>query len=127
MPTSSIRRTMATMPSERSSRPTEKSLRIDDLLADSAAHLDADRVQHYVEAGADIAPVVVFDTEDGLLLVDGYHRVAAAKVREAETITAHVRRGSRAEALEYATKLGAAQRGISAEAALAAIRRRTGG
>jgi ParB-like chromosome segregation protein Spo0J len=38
-----------------------------------------------------VAPVIVFDTEEGYLLVDGYHRVAAAKLRGADTIRAELR------------------------------------
>src|SRR5512133_790720 len=96
-------------------------LRIEDVLAsrlvDPGAHLDPERVQHYVRKGTDVPPVVFFDTEDGLLLVDGYHRVAAAKARDAATIAADVHHGSRAEALEYAATLAAAGRGISLESA----------
>jgi ParB-like chromosome segregation protein Spo0J len=65
-------------------------LPIEDVLAspyaDPVAHLDAARVQHYVQAGEAVAPIIVFDTEEGYLLVDGYHRVAAAKLRGADTI-----------------------------------------
>lgn len=60
-------------------------LRILDLLANSsvgpAAHLDPKTVQKYAERRGDLPPVVVFETSDGLLLVDGYHRVAAAQRR----------------------------------------------
>jgi hypothetical protein len=101
-------------------------LRIRDVLAsarvDPAAHLDASRVQHYVHAGEDVAPVVVFDTEEGLLLVDGYHRVAAAKLRGVTTIPVELRCGTREDALSYAVGLAAAQRGVSLEAARARIR-----
>jgi hypothetical protein len=64
---------------------------------------------------------VVFETEDGVLLVDGYHRVAAAKLRGAETVTADVRRGSRSDALRVAAELAAVQRGISPGLALARV------
>ena len=100
---------------------------IDDLLgsqaADPDAHLDPDRVEHYVEAGDDVEPVVVFDTGEGLLLVDGYHRVAAAKLRGATSIAAEVRHGTRRDALRYAVERGAAERGISTRAARAQIRK----
>jgi ParB-like chromosome segregation protein Spo0J len=42
----------------------------------------------------------VFDTEEGLLLADGYHRVAAALKEGRKTVEAEVRRGSRHDALE---------------------------
>jgi hypothetical protein len=50
-------------------------LRIADLLAnapvDPEAHLDAARVERYAETFDALPPVVVFDTAEGLLLVDG--------------------------------------------------------
>jgi ParB-like nuclease domain len=104
-------------------------LRIADLLAsvpvDPAAHLDAARVERYARILDVLPPVVVFDTEEGLLLADGYHRVAAARSRGLETIEAEVRLGSRQDALRYAAKVGAAQRGISSEEATSYIRRRS--
>jgi ParB-like chromosome segregation protein Spo0J len=106
-------------------------LRIDELLAgplvDPAAHLDEGRVRHYVRAGEDVAPVVVFETDEGLLLVDGYHRVAAARLRGAKTVAAELRRGTREDALGYAVELAAAQRGVSPEAARARIREHSHG
>ena len=84
-------------------------------------------MQHYVPMGADVPPVVVFETEGGLLLVDGYHRVAAAKVRNAATIAADLHRGSRAAALECAATLAAGRRGISPESARERIREHSGG
>jgi hypothetical protein len=35
--------------------------------------------------------VVVFETDEGLLLVDGYHRVAAARARGEVTVDAEIR------------------------------------
>jgi len=84
-------------------------------LVDPTAHLDEVRVARYAKDLASLPPVVVFETEDGLLVADGYHRVAAAQRSGAKTIAAEVRRGSRADALRYATQLGSAQRGLSAE------------
>jgi hypothetical protein len=85
-------------------------LRIDDLLAnapvDPEAHLDAERVERYAGRTEALPPVVVFDTEEGLLLADGYHRVAAARRRGLETIEAEVRLGSRQDALRYAARVG---------------------
>ena len=98
--------------------------RIADLLAnplvDADAHLDVGRVRGYVEDPAH-PPVVVFETAEGLLLADGYHRVAAARLRGEVTIEAELRTGSRREALGYAAVTGAAQRGISVEQALGRI------
>jgi ParB-like chromosome segregation protein Spo0J len=92
-------------------------------LVDPTAHLDEARVARYAEELASLPPVVVFETEDGLLLADGYHRVAAARRTGAKTISADVRQGSRADALRYATRVGSAQRGLSAEQIAARIRR----
>jgi ParB-like chromosome segregation protein Spo0J len=106
-------------------------LPIDEVLAsplvDPAAHLDERRVRQYVRAGKDVAPVVVFETDEGLLLVDGYHRVAAARLRGAKTVAAELRRGTREDALSHAVELAAAQRGVSPEAARARIREHSHG
>ena len=102
-------------------------LRIDDLLAnapvDPEAHLDAARVERYAGMVDALPPVVVFETPDGLLLADGYHRVAAARRRGLETVEAEVRIGSRHDALRYVAMVGAAQRGISPEEAASYIER----
>ena len=104
-------------------------LTIADLLAnapvDPEAHLDAARLERYAEMPDALPSVVVFDTEVGLLLADGYHRVAAARRRGLEMIEAEVRRGTRHDALRYAATVGAAQRGISAEEAASYITRRS--
>jgi ParB-like nuclease domain len=106
-------------------------LRIDAVLAnphvDPEAHLDPARVQHYVDAGDDLEPVVVFETATGLLLVDGYHRVAAARLRGATTVPADVRQGSREEALRYAVQRAVRERRVSPRAARARIREHSGG
>ena len=104
-----------------------KRLRIADLLAnapiDPEAHLDTARVERYAHMIDALPPVVVFDTPEGLLLTDGYHRVAAARHRGLETVEAEVRSGSRHDALRYAARVGAAQHGISPEDAAAYIER----
>jgi ParB-like chromosome segregation protein Spo0J len=104
-------------------------LRIADLFANSPidpeAHLDDERVKRYAEMLDTLPPVVVFDTGEGLLLADGYHRVAAARQRGMEVIDAEVRRGSRHDALLYAARVAAAQQGISPGVAAAYIRRRS--
>ena len=97
-----------------------KRLRVADLLAsspiDPEAHLDARRVERYARMLQALPPVVVFDTPlEGLLMVDGYHRLAAARRCGLESIEAEVRSGSRHDALQYAARGVAAQRGISPE------------
>ena len=103
---------------------------IADLLAsfpgEEPAHLDPERVESYAANLDALPPVVVFDTGDGLLLADGYHRVAAARRAGREAIAAGVRKGSLSDALRYAATAGAASRGITTEEALAAIRRHSG-
>jgi hypothetical protein len=84
---------------------TVPSLGITDLLANSpvdpTAHVDPERVARYAEDFDALPPVVVFETEDGLLLVDGYHRIAAAQRLGVVMIAAEVHQGSRADALRY--------------------------
>jgi hypothetical protein len=46
-----------------------------------------------------------------LLVVDGYHRVEAAKSRGADMIDAAVRHGSRQDALDYAAHNNAVSQG----------------
>jgi hypothetical protein len=96
-------------------------LRIADLLAnaptDPEAHLDPARVERYALMLDDLPPVVVFDSPEGPLLADGYHRLAAARRLGLETLEAEVRAGSRHEVLRYAAAVGGAQRGISPEEA----------
>jgi hypothetical protein len=100
-------------------------LSIADLLADMPvdpdAHLDPERVEHYLTAPA--GPVLVFDTPEGLMLADGYHRLAAARRRGEATIAAEIRRGTREDVLRAAAINAAAQRGIGTEEALERIRR----
>lgn len=94
-------------------------LRIADLLAnplvDPSAHLEAEQVERHARDPVTSSPVVVFETEAGRLLADGYHRVAAAQQRGAETVEAELRKGSLEEALRYAAEVGARQRGISVD------------
>jgi hypothetical protein len=90
---------------------------------DPEAHLDAARVERYTRMLDVLPPAVVFDTAEGLLLADGYHRLAAARRLGLETVEAEVRSGSRHDALRYAARVGAAQRGISPEEAAYHIER----
>jgi hypothetical protein len=104
-------------------------MRIADLLAnapvDPEAHLDAARVKRYADMLDTLPPVVVFETAEGLLLADGYHRVAAARRSGLETVEAEVHCGTRHDALLYAATVGAVQRGITPEEAASHIRRRS--
>jgi hypothetical protein len=91
---------------------------------DPEAHLDSGRVERYALMLDDLPPVVIFDTPEGPLLADGYHRLAAARRRGLETVEAEVHAGSRRDALRYAAEVGGAQRDISAEEAASHIERR---
>jgi hypothetical protein len=110
---------------------TMTQVRIADLLAsspvDPAAHLDPDRVRYYAELPDDLPPVVAFRTERGLILADGYHRVAAAQARGSATIETEIRDGSAHDALRYAVTIGAKQRGLSQEEVMQRLRQRSGG
>jgi ParB-like chromosome segregation protein Spo0J len=105
-------------------------LEIDALLAnplvDPRAHLDPERVAHYAQTRDPVAPVVVYETGEGLLLVDGYHRIAAAQQRGATTIEAEIRHGSRHDALRYAAARAAAERGVTAQEAADRIKHHSG-
>lgn len=97
-----------------------------DALADPPRHLDQEKVARYTQSLDQLPPVVVFTLGDGLLLVDGYHRVEAARRLGRSVVRAEVRHGSRADALRFAANLAAAERGLTQDQALAAIRRRSG-
>ena len=83
-------------------------LRRADLLADAPidpeAHLDTLRVERYAQILDALPPVVVFDTPEGQLLADGYHRVASARCRCLESVEPEVPTGSRHDALRYAAR-----------------------
>jgi hypothetical protein len=65
------------------------------------AYLGAERAARFAATPTPLRPVMVFETERGLLLADGYHRVAAARLRGERTIEAEVRLGSWDDALRY--------------------------
>ena len=96
-------------------------------LVDRAAHLDPERVRRYAELLGDLPPVVAFRTDQGLLLADGYHRVAAAQARGLDTIEAEIRQGTAHDTLRYAVTVGAKQRGLSQQEVMRRLRQRSGG
>jgi hypothetical protein len=70
--------------------------------ASSRRTLDLDRVQQYVQMLDELPPIAVFCLEDQtLLLVDGYHRVAAAQKAGRTMIDADIREGTRADAVTF--------------------------
>lgn len=92
-------------------------LSVPELIADprigGATHLDQERVNRYAAILDQLPPIVVFRTEDGLMLADGYHRVAAARKAGLAEIAADVRVGTRREVLRFAVAKGAEQHGLS--------------
>jgi hypothetical protein len=97
-------------------------------LVDLRRHLDVDRVQRYTQLLDELPPITVFRLEDQtLLLVDGYHRVAAAQEAGRATVDADIRAGTRAEAVQFAAEVGVRERGFSDEQAREAIKRYSGG
>ncbi len=69
--------------------------------------LDRATIDHYADVFDRLPPVVVFDTGEALLLVDGFHRMAAAHARERTHIDAVVHDGSRTLAEDYAATANA--------------------
>jgi ParB-like chromosome segregation protein Spo0J len=102
---------------------TVPTIKIDDLQDVHVDHLDQARVRDYAAHLDEFPPVVVFRTPQGLLLADGYHRVAAARLGGRDEITAEIREGTRSDALDFAVEnaIGGA---ISRGAALRSIQRR---
>lgn len=92
-------------------------LSVPELIADpaigEATHLDQDRVARYAEILDHLPPIEVFQTPEGLILADGYHRVAAAHRAGASVIAAEIHHGSRHDVLRFAVAKGARQHGLS--------------
>jgi ParB-like chromosome segregation protein Spo0J len=82
------------------------------LAGDQLQHLDPVQVEKYRRSVDHLPPIVVFETEEGLLLADGHHRLAAALAEGEGTIEVDMRTGTRQDALAYAVAVGAAQRGL---------------
>jgi ParB-like chromosome segregation protein Spo0J len=59
-------------------------------------------IRRYMDSFENLPPVDVFQTKEGMLLADGFHRWAAADRLGKKQIDARVHRGSREEALEFA-------------------------
>jgi hypothetical protein len=94
-------------------------------IEDSRPHLDLELVDYYLEHLDEAPPVTVFDTGEGLLLADGYHRVAAAQRLGRTAIRAEVRQGNRSGALRFAVELAKQQRDLTDQQVLDAIKRRS--
>lgn len=64
--------------------------------------LDPETVERYAEAWDRLPPLAVFEVDGRWLLVDGFHRHAAALARRRATVGAVVQAGTFAEALDFA-------------------------
>ncbi len=59
-------------------------------------------IRRYEESFEKLPPVDVFKTPEGLLLADGFHRIAAAERLGLREIAANIHKGTREHALEFA-------------------------
>ena len=92
-------------------------IRIDEIKADFEAYayrddLDGETVKRYQQIIDDLPPVDVFNTEEGLILAGGYHRLEAHRQEGRETITANIHQGTVFEAKMFACKANA-QHGLN--------------
>jgi hypothetical protein len=99
-------------------------VRLDELpIGGSSAHVDPDRVAAMLPVFDSLPPITVFDTAEGLLVADGYHRIAAARRLGREWIELELHRGTKHDALAFAVENARRERGLSAEQAREAIER----
>lgn len=70
---------------------------------DIRERMDAPTIRAYSEVFDQLPPVVVFDTGQGYLLADGFHRISAAQLLGRSEVDADVRQGNREDALEFAS------------------------
>lgn len=84
--------------------------------------IDEEKVMRYALMLDRLPPVVIFDIGGDLLVVDGYHRINAARRLGRPTVKAQVWRGTRDDALAFAAHTLAAERGITVDAALRFIK-----
>lgn len=69
--------------------------------------IDGEIVTRYVELLDQMPPIEVYNVGQDLMLADGFHRVEAAIQRGWTEIRAHIRHGSRQDALEFAIRANA--------------------
>ena len=74
---------------------------IDDTI-DIRESMNEATIQEYMDILDRLPPVTVFDTEDGYVLADGFHRATAAERLGLKEIDAEIRTGTRTDALEFA-------------------------
>jgi hypothetical protein len=96
-------------------KPDIESIKLADLILDKTlqprAGIDDETVAEYqdvMQRGAkDFPPIYVVETPEGLCLVDGWHRVEAAKRNGYAGLMARVWVGDRADAIEFAAQCNA--------------------
>ena len=99
-------------------------IRLDDLpVSGQAPHVDPGRIEALLPVFDSLPPITVFETPQGLLVADGYHRIAAARRLGREWIAVDVRRGTEHEALTFAVENAQRERGLSSHEARNAIER----
>ncbi len=64
--------------------------------------LDEATIQEYMDIFDRLPPVVVYDTQEGFLLADGFHRFSAAERLGRLEIPADVKKGTRNDVIEFA-------------------------
>lgn len=64
--------------------------------------LDQDAIERYEEVLRRLPPLTLFDIEDQLTLVDGFHRFAAATNKGLNKLPAEIHKGTYTEALDFA-------------------------
>lgn len=78
-----------------------------DPAVDIRQKMDETTIKEYMEVLDRMPPVVVFDTPEGYILSDGFHRTTAAERLGRTEIEAEIRRGTRQDAEEYAAHANA--------------------
>lgn len=64
--------------------------------------LDEETIEHYIDVFDQLPPVILYETERGKLLTDGFHRHQAAKALGKKEMVAELRQGTYREAMEFA-------------------------
>jgi len=67
--------------------------------------LNDETIERYMEILDQLPPIIVYNAGSKLILVDGFHRRAAAERLGRSEIEAETRQGTRNDALEYAIKV----------------------
>ncbi len=94
------------------------------IAGERSRHVAPARVDRCTQALDALDPLVVFRTPEGLLLADGYHRLAAAIQIGRDLMPVDLREGTRADAVTFAVQQATRDRSVTPEQARAAIYRR---